>query len=169
MSRDLGPAMEQPMNSHEPSTETLLLLRQLDCMLERAILVRQSETSGSNGIDQFRGLYLTLAEVGRNLHQEPGVPAFSPAPVISAPAEGSLLHELAGSFALSPFDLSAITIALAPEIDLRYERLYAFLQDDVTRKKPTVDLVLNLLCDSVGEKLTQRDRFRPGAPLLRHG
>ena len=27
--------------------------------------------------------------------------------------------------------------ALAPEIDLRYERLYAYLQDDVTRRRPT--------------------------------
>ena len=39
----------------------------------------------------------------------------------------------------------ALLIALAPEIDPRYERLYAYLQDDVTRKRPSIDLTLNLL------------------------
>ena len=37
-------------------------------------------------------------------------------------------------------------IALAPEIDLRYERLYAYLHDDVSRRHPSVDLALNLDC-----------------------
>ncbi|ABG51415.1 AAA ATPase [Trichodesmium erythraeum IMS101] len=34
-------------------------------------------------------------------------------------------------------------IALAPEIDLRYDRLYAYLQDDFTSKGSSVDLALN--------------------------
>jgi len=62
-----------------------------------------------------------------------------------------------------------ILIALAPELDLRYERLYAYLQDDVTRRRPTVDLVLNLLCSSAAERLSERARFAPQAPLMRHG
>jgi len=52
---------------------------------------------------------------------------------------------------------------------LRYERLYAYLQDDVTRKRPTVDLVLNLLCSDSDDKRAMRSRFLPPAPLLRYG
>jgi hypothetical protein len=46
---------------------------------------------------------------------------------------------------LSAFDVDLILLALAPKLDLRYERLYAYLQDDVTRTWPSVDLALNLL------------------------
>jgi hypothetical protein len=73
------------------------------------------------------------------------------------------------AFTLKSFDLNLIVIALAPEVDLRYERLYAYLQDDdVTRKRPNVELALNFLCASATEKVVRRDRFSATAPLLRH-
>ena len=46
--------------------------------------------------------------------------------------------------------------------DLRYERIYAYLQDDVTRRRPTVELVLNVLCESSAEK-------RPFTTTMRKG
>jgi len=61
-----------------------------------------------------------------------------------------------------------ILIALAPEVDLRYERLYAYLQDNVARRRPTVELMLNLLCPSSSAKLQGRAHFAIDAPLLRH-
>ena len=79
------------------------------------------------------------------------------------------LDSLARLFDLTPFDVDALLICLAPEIDLRYERLYAYLQDDVTKKRPSVDLVLNLLSPSFEAKLAMRQRFVPTAPLLKHG
>jgi MoxR-like ATPase len=69
---------------------------------------------------------------------------------------------------LAPFDVDVVLIALAPELDLRYERLFAYLQDDVTKKRPSVDLALNLLAPSAEARLTLRHRFLPSAPLLRH-
>jgi hypothetical protein len=57
----------------------------------------------------------------------------------------SRLRRLANLFELSAFDYEAFLICLAPDLDLRYERLYAYLQDDATRRRPTVDLVLRLL------------------------
>ncbi|MBK8902435.1 MAG: ATP-binding protein [Anaerolineaceae bacterium] len=69
---------------------------------------------------------------------------------------------------LTQFDRHVLLIALAPEIDLSYQRLYAYLHDDVTRKHPSVDLALNLLCPTLDEKLAQRHRFAPGAPLCQH-
>ena len=60
-------------------------------------------------------------------------------------------------------------MALAPELDLRYERVYAFMQDDMTRRRPTVELALNLLCSTPSEKLSRRAHFSSDAPLLRGG
>jgi AAA+ superfamily predicted ATPase len=84
-------------------------------------------------------------------------------------AESTRLAWLAQAFDLSPFDVDLILIALAPELDLRYERLYAYLQDDVTRKRPSVDLALNLLCPDAVAKLDRRAHFATDAPLIWHG
>ena len=70
-------------------------------------------------------------------------------------------------FHLTPFDVDCILICLAPEMDARYDRLYAYLQDDVTKRRPSVDLLLNLLCPSFQEKLANRARLLPEAPLIR--
>ncbi|MBT8438965.1 MAG: AAA family ATPase, partial [Gammaproteobacteria bacterium] len=77
----------------------------------------------------------------------------------------SLLRE---RFGLESFDIDALLICLAGEIDLRYERLYAYLQDDVTKKRPCIDLVLNLLVSSPRERLSKREHFAPTSPLIRH-
>lgn len=79
------------------------------------------------------------------------------------------LNELERLFGLSPFDIDALLVCILPELDLRYQRLYAYLQDDVTRKNPTVDLVLRLLCGSFEEALSQREAFSSKASLIRYG
>jgi AAA+ superfamily predicted ATPase len=78
------------------------------------------------------------------------------------------LSWLAASFDLTPFDLDVVVIALAPDLDLRYERLYGYLQDDVTRRRPTVDLALNLLCATAHDRILRRAHFAADAPLVRH-
>ena len=57
------------------------------------------------------------------------------------------LDELVRLFHLTPFDMDTllILICLAPELDLRCERLYAYFQDDMTQKRPGVALVLKRL------------------------
>jgi len=54
------------------------------------------------------------------------------------------LEKLARLFHLTPFDVDTLLICLALELDLRHERLYAYLQDDVTKKRPSVELFLNI-------------------------
>jgi AAA+ superfamily predicted ATPase len=66
------------------------------------------------------------------------------------------LDRLTHAFALTPTEVDVLLIALAPELDPRYERFFAYLQDDVTRKLPSVDLILNLLTSSFQEKLRLR-------------
>jgi ATP-dependent 26S proteasome regulatory subunit len=78
------------------------------------------------------------------------------------------LPYLSRLFRLSHFEEMCLVACLAPEVDSRYERLYSYLQDDVTRRKPSVDLVLNLLCHGAEERLASRSAFDPRAPLLRY-
>ena len=70
-------------------------------------------------------------------------------------------------FGLSTFERSVLVVTLAAEIDLKYERLFSYLQDDVTKKRPTVDLALRLLCSTLSEQLAARQAFAMDAPLLR--
>ena len=53
-----------------------------------------------------------------------------------------------------------LVICLAAEVNLKYERLYAYLHDDVTKKRPTVDLVLRLLCSKVRSASARGARLR---------
>lgn len=78
------------------------------------------------------------------------------------------LVQLARMFHLTEYDTKALLICAAPELDLKYEKLYAYLQNDVARKRPTVDLILNLLCDSLEQKLESRERFISEAPLIKY-
>jgi SpoVK/Ycf46/Vps4 family AAA+-type ATPase len=78
------------------------------------------------------------------------------------------LVELARLLDLTAFDADVVLACLAPELDRRYERLFAYLHDDVTRRQPTVDLVLNLLCPDLAGRVALRARFSQVAPLLGH-
>ncbi|MCK5217275.1 MAG: hypothetical protein KAJ93_05780, partial [Methanosarcinales archaeon] len=75
-------------------------------------------------------------------------------------------HILSELFQLDPFEIDILLICLAPELDLRYEKLYAYLQDDVTKKRPGVDLVLTLLCPSIEERFSAREKFSYTGTLI---
>lgn len=76
------------------------------------------------------------------------------------------LPRLAQLFNLSPFEVQTLIICLAPELRRKYDRIYAYLQDDITRKRPSVDLVLELLCKSEAERWNARTTLSPQAALL---
>ena len=69
------------------------------------------------------------------------------------------LARLTWLFQLNAFEERCVLLCLAPEIDRRYEKLYAFLHDDVTRRAPTVGLMLELLCGTREEALAARQLF----------
>src|SRR5439155_23256191 len=66
------------------------------------------------------------------------------------------LPRLSRLFTLSTFEQDAIVLCLAPEVRREYDRLFAYLQDDITRKRPSVDLVLELLCDTETQRWSGR-------------
>ncbi len=78
------------------------------------------------------------------------------------------LAHLADSFGLDRFDLDTLLACLAPTLDLRYKRLYGYLQDDVTRCRPSVNLMINMLCLPGSNRLMMAQRFADDAPLFKH-
>ena len=161
---------------HQPSPPPLLgLLEQLDRRLHLAMAEAQVLYGAGREDNPYRGVHIDEAEVKRLLEQQPGDPTFSPQ---AGPwggfsfdnfAPDSALIWLQTHFRLCSFDLGVLAIALAPELDRRYERLYAYLQDDGRCKRPTVDLCLHLLCSSATEKLVRRSDFEGQGPLVRQG
>ncbi|MCU0526246.1 MAG: ATP-binding protein [Elainella sp. Prado103] len=148
--------------------EVLIALQRLDDLLAAAAGIAKEVYGSEAADDRYRGLHISQAEVERLLRREPGEPLLYEAVEEFVSHDLSCLDWLQQVYRLSPFERDILVIALAPDFDLRYERLYAYLQDDVTRKRPTIDLALNLLCASRSEKLRQRAAFAPDAPLLRH-
>jgi AAA+ superfamily predicted ATPase len=143
----------------------------LDRLLAEAIGAFDA-AQGGPVVERFRGLVIGPEEPRRLLARMPGSPAFFVEDDDGAPlwpaATGTLAHRLASAFDLSPLDLDILLIAFAPEFDLRYERIYGYLQDDVTRKRPTIDFVLNLLCAGESDRWSRLSAFERDAPLLRH-
>ena len=160
------------MNKTKRALEELLpALIRLDRLLEAAVSEAAAAYGPQAAADAFRGLHLDQSDMRALLTRDPGMAILwndqgRDQPIQEPTDDGSRLAWLQQAYGLSSFDIDVILIALAPELDLRYERLYAYLQDDVTKKRPTVDLVLNLLCPSAEAKLTSRSRFGSNAPLI---
>ncbi|MCG2783883.1 MAG: ATP-binding protein [Anaerolineae bacterium] len=137
------------------------VLSWLDTRLEQE--VRRWQAAGENPADRFRGLYITndqaLALAARRGSELPTAEEAEFARLrqdaleqiqnleSQAQAEGLELRlkSLQQTFGLDDFAWWAFIVCMAPALDLRYERIYGYLQDDVTRSLPSVDLLLHLL------------------------
>ncbi len=77
------------------------------------------------------------------------------------------LQELPVRFGLSGAEKDILLVCLLPELDARYRRLFGYLQDDASRTRPSIELVLQILSPESGSD-ANRHLFEPGAPLLVH-
>jgi AAA+ superfamily predicted ATPase len=176
------------MDAFETSLQHLLAeLERIDLLI--AAQVARARQLYAND-EQFRGLYISEEEVNALLKQPLGFPRWARgqttlgdlaatqeniARQIDQRKQASLqrgselrLHRLQQLFGLSPFEVDVLLVCFAVEADLRYERLYAYLQDDVTKKRPSIDLVLSLLAPSMEAKFATRSCFGESSPLFRH-
>ncbi len=116
--------------------------------------------AGADPADAFRGLYLEEGAVAGMIG---GLPRECPESL-----RAERLQALAELLELDAFDVDVLLACLAPELDLRYESIYAFLQNDISRKRPTVDLLLKLFA-APAARAGLRTRFHPLATLIRTG
>jgi hypothetical protein len=149
-------------------------LQRLDLLLHREILRLRATYQLS--LDEFRGLYISDEQVNGLIdHALKNESATTTTDDLTQRAEALRVtnrsadlpwSQLASEFSLSPIDEDILLLAVAPEIHLKYETLYAYLNNDVTRKWPTCDLALRLF--SAGSE-DVRDCLLPDASLFANG
>jgi hypothetical protein len=166
-------------------------LARIDVLIQRQVY--RWQRSGQDAHDDFRGLYVSDGEA-LDLLRRPLATSWGDTTILEPQQEQRFteleaqaarraaqlygqaqqsgseprLRRLANAFHLSSFEVDTLLICLAPYLDLRYERLYGYLQDDVTRKHPSLNLVLNLLSQPGLARLEEQAQFHPQAPLFKH-
>ena len=163
-------------------------LHKLDMLIQRRAMASNRRHRMSEGLAAAKGVFISHDEFDELLRDaapdeastaaasdvQDRLTAFEDA--IDASVKGSVergvflgLPGLATRFDLSPLERQAVLVCLAPELDRKYDALYAYLQQDITRKKPSVDLVLDLVCRSDLERWQARPVFFDQGALFRTG
>lgn len=84
------------------------------------------------------------------------------------PDEITRLDTLVKLFGLTSFEKDVLLLCLLPELDPSYERIFGYILDDVTRRKPSVALALDMLCPSPAQKVAKRQAFSANSPSIRY-
>ncbi|MFE4356169.1 ATP-binding protein [Kitasatospora sp. NPDC056800] len=163
VSVDLDEAVDGAPPGHDPLWERLHRVEQ-----RVRAAVRERRADDPDPDDPYRGQYLGPDAVERILaasatvHRAAAHPGDGP-----APPPGSRLGRLTAAFGLLPVDLDLLLVALAPDLDSRFEQLYGYLNDDLTRRRATIGLALDL-CGLPGAG-AGRFRFSARSPLVAGG
>ena len=164
----------------------------IDALIHLQVLKLKSSNSRDK-FNEFSGFYIAKEEIDKMLGREPGT---QERPNINSEkseikkvlnyikklktklrekVEHSLksgiylpLYQLSCFFHLTSFELDIILICLAPEVDIKYEKLYAYLHDDITKKNPSVQLIMDILCNTIEERNNARVYFPPQSPLIHY-
>jgi hypothetical protein len=78
------------------------------------------------------------------------------------------IGELSRLFALNAFEIESLLVCIAPDIDRRFDRLIAYVNDDLTKSRPSIDTLLRLLA-APSEQLQFQRYFLSDSPLFRLG
>jgi hypothetical protein len=149
-------------------------LRALEVRIRFAVRSLMARDGGED--DRFRGLYITDQDVERLLATRPTPPIGIPEAAAlreqvertadEAEAAGAdlRLRRSARAFGLDRFDVDVLLVALAPDLDHRFERLFAYLHDDVTKRRATIGLAMELCAEGIAVGAA-RSRLLEGGPL----
>jgi hypothetical protein len=170
-----------------PATEHLLLrLRTLNRAL-RAAVTRQGRASARLFRPEVTPLCVTEEQVQRLLSD---VETLDCRPLAEAGAELTPEEQMAEeklrercaasgvelpydcltqSLNLSPFEQEAVLLCAAVELDRSYERIYAYILDDLNRRFPCIELLCSLTAISLTERCARRETLGRYGKLRRTG
>lgn len=155
-----------------------LALGWLDLHIHREILRLRAGYQLS--LDEFRGLYISDEQVDDLIRSaasgndripdlddiEGRISEYQATMSAHAPKKWtSLLRR----FELDALDAMTLVAAIAPEIDLKYETLYGYLNNDVTRRHLTTDLVVRLFRGKGYQVARFRQTLSSDARLINSG
>src|SRR6266536_551377 len=164
----------------EPRDYLSVALQRLDLLLHREIL--RLRASYQLSLDEFRGLYISDEQVNQLINRSVNYEGPSSAideltqkaeslcaADLTRKTDSSPWHKLVTEFSLSLIEQDILLLAVAPEIDLKYETLFAYLNNDVTRKWPTFDLALRIGASIAEQRSAVRHCLLPEAQLFSSG
>lgn len=138
-----------------------LIKSRFDRLLHREILRLRGRYQLS--LDEFRGLYVSDEQVDALLNQarenNKSLPDNMLPDLVQLTVQASELSEQSRSqmperwqqikchFHLSDLEMDIIQLAMLMELDNKYEVLFGYLNNDVSRKYPTLDMALKLFDD----------------------
>ena len=160
----------------------------LELVLRREVVRARDQRSPAAGRDEFAGMYVSDAEIDAYIGEptadvEPARREIVVEPDPVAARRTTLdeqlgasralgvplrLPALATAFGLDGAETGILLAALAPDVAARFERYYAYLQNDVTRRRPTVQLLARLCLGEAASVLHSRRYFGHPARLWRH-
>ena len=129
---------------------------------------------------EYRGLYVTDEEVDELLSQQSGDLTVEHLVAEAVALRQSLderhlegdssaaLTRVVEAFGLGPMERIVLIVALAPYLDPGYEKVYAYANDDIMKRWPTVILTLEVLSDGKNGRFALRPLFFQDSPLVRH-
>jgi len=151
-------------------------LQRFDLLIHREILRLRANYQLS--LDEFRGLYISDQQVDELIHQqstngqvdveELTVSAEHLSPSAQEDLAGDeRWHRLCQSYQLTDFEQDVLLMAFVPEIHGKYSVLFAYLNNDITRKYPTIELALNMFSSQVND--LDRQAFSSRSTLVNKG
>ncbi|MFH9070497.1 ATP-binding protein [Streptomyces alboflavus] len=172
-------SLEGPLLPPEPSSPEdpahALLARLADLRRTVTALVEHRSTDDPTAHDPLRGLYVPdeavshLLSTWRDATDDTDDTDAPPGALDRWPhGVDDRLARTAARTRLTDLDTAVLLIAVAPDLDRTFEPLYGYLNDDVSRRRATVGLALDL-CGVPAHLAAARARFHPSAPLRAHG
>ncbi|MGW5720003.1 ATP-binding protein [Amycolatopsis sp. NPDC003865] len=79
------------------------------------------------------------------------------------------LDALAARYGLSRVEQDALLLVAAPELDPGYERVYAYIVDNLNRRAPCVELLVTVLGQTPADRLALRRELGAAGRLRRYG
>ena len=155
-------------------------LRRVDLLLLRAVQ-RQRARPAMHQKGQYWGQFITDDEVDELLRSQGELDVPLGASLTSLDEDiatstvfrdkvrpHSRIDRLLASFDLDGDDLDLILLSVAPEVSAGYGKIFAYLNDDVSRPFLTVDLASRILRTERHGRLELQNRLLPGSPLVQN-
>ncbi len=167
----------------QPSDPSLRYLSGRIAVVEARVASAVARCRGGEpgALDRFQGLFLSSVSLDRLLavrrsatgEVEPEITEFlerveAEADAAEAAGADLRLRRLVRSFGLDAYDTEVLLVALAPDLDPRFERFYAYLHDEVHRKRASTGLAFDL-CGAGFGAADQRWRLGAEGPLVAGG
>lgn len=178
------------VNSKEHLYAELMLI---ELMIKKQILMINEKNKKYYKFDEFSGMYISEEEINSYIAESEGIERYRKRHengaddsirsiedkiinsrnhidtlINSSVKKGVNLRllQLIEIFALSQKDIQILLCCLAPDIDVRFERYFAYLQNDMSKKRPTVQLLGRLFFEDERGPCLIREHLSEKAQLI---